>query len=79
MLEGGNVHDKPLPPLLKVPTLEQTNSLAEHRKVLDVIEKALAKELGRFTYADPLEGKSLPETLTDELAAQSLLAWSACC
>ncbi len=75
MVEGTSVHGKPLPPLLKVPTPEQTKTLAEHRKMLGVIEKAIAKEIGRFTYADPLDGKPLPEKITDDLAARSQRAW----
>lgn len=75
MLEGGNVHGKPLEPILKVPSPEQTKALDENRKMLTVIEAALRKELDRFPYTDPLEGKPLPEKITDELASQSFLAW----
>ncbi len=75
MLEGHHVHGKPLPPLVQVPTREQENALAEHRKTLEMLEKAIAKEIGRFAYNDPLEGKSLPKAIAVELAAQSFSAW----
>ena len=75
MVEGASVHGKPLAPFLKVPTLDQTKALAEHRQMLGVIAKAIAKESERFPYVDPLEGKPLPEKITDDLAVRSQQAW----
>jgi hypothetical protein len=75
MVEGSSVHGKPLLPILKVPMPEQTKALAENRQMLGMIEKAIAKEIGRFQYVDPLEGTPLPKKITDDLAARSLQAW----
>ena len=49
MREGENVHGQPLHPLLKLPTPEQTKTLAKHRTTLAELEGAISKELGRFT------------------------------
>ena len=75
MLEGHSVHGKPLAPLLKIPTPEQAKALEAHRNMLTVIEKALASELDRFVYTDPLDGKTIPDNITDEIAGHSLIAW----
>jgi len=77
MIEGERVHGQPLHPLLRLPTAEQEKTLAEHRKTLAIIEKAISKELSRFTYVDPLEGKGLPEIIIDETAHRSQRAWEA--
>ena len=75
MLEGHNVHGKPLAPLLKMPTPEQVKSLDQHNKMLGMIEEVLTKELARFKYLDPLDGQALPEMITDQIAAKSFVAW----
>jgi len=75
MLEGNSVHGKPLPPLLHVPSREQTDGLEEHRKNLAASEKVLLRELSRFTYVDPFADMPLPAEINEELAARSLRAW----
>lgn len=75
MIEGHQVHGKPLEPILKVPTPEQAKQLAEHTKTLHLLEKAIATQFDRFAYADPLAGKPVPEFVPAELAARSLSAW----
>ena len=77
MAEGLSVHGKPLPPLLELPTPEQTKALKEQHKMLAVVEKAIAKAVANFSYADPLEGKPLPEKISAELAGRSQRAWEA--
>jgi hypothetical protein len=73
MTSGPDVHGKPLPPFLKVPTPEQAKELEAHRKVLPVIEKAIAKVLAQ--YVDPLEGKVIPANPPADLVSRSQLAW----
>jgi hypothetical protein len=75
MLEGERAHGQPLPPLLKLPTPEQAKELAEHHKTLALVEKAISKDLGKFTYNDPYVGKGVPDIITDERAAISQIAW----
>lgn len=75
MAEGTNVHGRPLPPLLMLPSPEQAKALAEHRKTLTVVEATIAKELQRFGYKDPYEGKQVPEIVPFELSLDSQLAW----
>jgi len=73
MLEGPSVHGKPLAPFLKVPTPEQKATLAEHRQKLDAVEKTITKELARFAYKDPLDGKPELSQLAWELKAKDSL------
>jgi hypothetical protein len=73
MTSGPDVHGKPLPPFLKVPTPEQAKELEAHRKMLPVVEKAIAKVLGE--YADPLVGKAIPANPPADLVSRSQLAW----
>jgi hypothetical protein len=75
MKSGLGVHGKPLPPLLKVPTPEQAKELEEHRKLLPVIQKAIAKELARYDYKDPLEGKRVSADPPASMVARSQIAW----
>jgi hypothetical protein len=58
MVEGPMVHGRPLPPILKVPTVEQKEELKDLAAKALVLEKAIDKELRRFEYKDPLDGKS---------------------
>src|SRR5262249_34435505 len=53
---SGN-HGKILEPFLKVPTQEQNKAMAEQRVQMEIVEKAIAKELRQIEYKDPLEGK----------------------
>jgi Protein of unknown function (DUF1553)/Protein of unknown function (DUF1549)/Planctomycete cytochrome C len=75
MASGPGVHGRPLLPILRVPTPEQAKELAEHRAVLSEVEKAIAKELARFVYTDPLEAKAIPAKPSADLLARSQLAW----
>jgi hypothetical protein len=73
MASGPDVHGKPLPPFLKVPTPEQAKEMDAHRKMLPVVEKAIAKVF--LEYQDPLEGKAIPANPPAGLVARSQLAW----
>jgi hypothetical protein len=75
MASGPGVHGRPLLPILRVPTPEQAKELAEHRTMLPLVEKAIARELARFVYKDPLEGKPIPAKLPGDLLARSQRAW----
>ncbi|MBI2808835.1 MAG: PSD1 domain-containing protein [Planctomycetes bacterium] len=75
MVEGPEAHGRPLTPILKVPSKEQEKSLAEHRLQLEKIEQALAREVARFKYRDPLEGKQIPAKVSAALIEQSQAAW----
>ncbi len=55
MVEGAAIHGKPLPPILSVPTPRQEKTLADSRAKQTIVEKAIAKELDRFKYVDPLD------------------------
>ncbi len=77
MAEGLSVHGKALPPLLKIPTPEQTAALVDLRKSLEPVARAITKAVGGFSYADPLDGKTLPKEITADLAARSQRAWEA--
>ncbi|HZZ76923.1 MAG TPA: PSD1 and planctomycete cytochrome C domain-containing protein [Gemmataceae bacterium] len=52
MLEGSMVHDRPLPPILKLATPEQTKQLASLRAEAEQLEKEIDKELSRYKYKD---------------------------
>jgi hypothetical protein len=58
MKEGHDIHGKPLPPLLKLPTADQGKELEQLSGQRAAFEKAIAKELGRHIYIDPLDGTS---------------------
>jgi hypothetical protein len=77
MLSGPDAHGKPLPPVLKVPTPEQAKQLADLGKMVPIIEHAIGKQLERYSYTDPLEGKAVPADPPAELVARSQLAWEA--
>ncbi len=47
-------HNQPLPPLLKVPSAEQTKTLAKLHEDLAVLNRAIAREAARIDYRDPL-------------------------
>ncbi|MSU78401.1 MAG: DUF1549 domain-containing protein [Gemmataceae bacterium] len=53
MVEGAAIHGKPLPPILSLPSSEQTKKLVDCRNEQAMIEKAIVKELDRFKYVDP--------------------------
>jgi hypothetical protein len=55
MKEGHEIHEQPLPPLLKLPTPEQSSALGRLSGLRLAFEKAIAKELGRYIYVDPLD------------------------
>ncbi len=56
-VSGPAAHGKPLPPILRVPTPQQTGELGGLRTHLAIVEKAIEKELRRYVYKDPLDGK----------------------
>lgn len=53
--ESGN-HNKPLPPLLKVPSAEQSKALQKWMYDLADLDKEIDRQLTKITYKDPLEG-----------------------
>ena len=57
MQSGHDVHNKPLPPLLKLASAQQTTELEELSKQRSIFEKAIEKELQRYKYVDPLDGE----------------------
>jgi hypothetical protein len=57
MVEGAMAHDQPLVPILKSATPEQTKELEAIRMETAVLEKAIDKELRRYAYKDPMDGK----------------------
>jgi hypothetical protein len=48
-------HNQPLPPLLMVPTAEQTKTLASLRQELADLQSEVAREAAKIDYHDPLE------------------------
>jgi hypothetical protein len=47
-------HNQPLPPLLKVPSAEQSKALEQLAKELADLEKEIAREVAKIKYEDPL-------------------------
>jgi hypothetical protein len=58
-MKSGN-HHQPLPPLVWKPSAEQTQYLAKRIQERKVIEQAIALELKRVAYKDPLAAKGEP-------------------
>ena len=58
MVEGTSVHGRPLAPILKQATAEQTKALAAIAGETAVIEKAIAKELGPIRLCRPARRQS---------------------
>ncbi len=57
MVEGPMVYGRPLPPILRAATAEQTKELEAIRAETAVLEQAIDKELRRYVYKDPADGK----------------------
>jgi hypothetical protein len=49
-----NNHNQPLPPILKVPSAEQTKALEQLKQDLAEVEKEIAREAADVHYVDPL-------------------------
>jgi hypothetical protein len=73
--KAGFLHNEPLPPILRLASLEQEAALKKDRKELALIEEAIGDELKRIQYADPLEGKPIEAGKQPERYRQSQLAW----
>jgi hypothetical protein len=74
---AGFLHDRPLPPILRLPTAEQDAQLKRDRADLADIEKAMAFELDRLSgnYVDPFEGRPAEAGTAPEEFRKSQLAW----
>lgn len=68
-MTSGN-HGQPLPPLMKVPTADQTRDLETFKKSQAAAQEKLTAALKAIVYKDPLEGKAAefkPQTAEDDV------------
>jgi hypothetical protein len=72
---SGFLHDKPLPPLLRLATPEQEAALKKERALIAEIEGVIASELKRINYIDPLVDDPVRAGKEPERYRQSQLAW----